>query len=142
MTIQERLGRTRAELERQEAEEVSMPALYKNPSTWREGEPGQEEWRSDVFREDKSGEVVAEFYSPDAGRYARYFVRARNLNPARLAVARGELEYAIERRDDLSASSADWNVSPDDKAAMLDEMFDGNGGLSIAECLLGLESAS
>ena len=110
MTIQERIDRARAELERQEAEENDCCHAWPIESQWH-----------------RSNMAV---------------VRARNLNPARLAVARGELEYAIERRDDLSASSADWNVSPDDKAAMLDEMFDGNGGLSIAECLLGLESAS
>ena len=123
MTIQERIARARAELERQEAEEVSMPALYKNPSTWREGEPGQEEWRSDVFREDKSGEVVAEFYSPDAGRYARYFVRARNLNPARLAVA----QICLSRAEAADLAGA---------AELADDQAE------LAERLLGLESAS
>ena len=136
MTIQERIDRARAELERQEAEEKAA-----TPGPWsyrqRRDQSGYiSNGAAEIGR--RHGAWNTEAYPIDAACY----VRARNLNPARLAVARGELEYAIERRDDLSASSADWNVSPDDKAAMLDEMFDGNGGLSIAECLLGLESAS
>ena len=140
MTIQERIDRARAELERQEAEDkAGTPGLW-GINAWpqrgfdvRIGAKGTPRIASVPDRDVSINEQKAN---------AAVICRARNLNPARLAVARGELEYAIERRDDLSASSADWNVSPDDKAAMLDEMFDGNGGLSIAECLLGLESAS
>ena len=87
MNIPATLAKCRAELKRQQEMEAKMPALYKHPSCWREGEPGHEEFRADVFRQDKAGEVVGEFYSWDANSYALYFILSRNLNPARLKVA-------------------------------------------------------
>ena len=119
MTIQERIDRARAELERQEAEEKAA-----TPGPWsyrqRRDQSGYiSNGAAEIGR--RHGAWNTEAYPIDAACY----VRARNLNPARLAVARRLVDVA----HGALRFTAEWSPS--------DEMH-----LELAERLLGLESAS
>jgi len=113
MNIQTTLAKCRAELKRQKEMEAKQPVLYTHSSVWREGEPGREEYKADVFRQDKAGHVVAEFYGDwqEVKDNSEYYIEVSGHNPARLAVA----DRMLAGIDD-SNPSAEWFV---DVAAQL-----------------------
>ena len=98
MNIQATLAKCRAELKRQKEMEAKQPVLYTHSSAWREGEPGHEESKADVFRQDKAGHVVAEFYGDwqEVKDNSEYYIEVSGHNPARLKVAEDLIGQASE----------------------------------------------
>lgn len=116
-----------------------MPKLYQHPSTWREGESGHEETRSDVFLLAKAGEVVAEFYGDDADARARNFIGTSN-------GASDVLDVAKELLDKIGCSGDvegyyDENMTIEEAGKHYDETKCWNGleYLSFVARLLGVE---
>ena len=149
MNIQATLAKCRAELKRQQEMEAKQPVLYTHSSAWREGEPGREEYKADVFRQDKAGHVVAEFYGDwqEVKDNSEYYIEVSGHNPARLKAAEDKLEYAQERLDELNADMAALcelsahrpYCQEDIPAKDFNEMYDGEEQLQDAIALLGVE---
>lgn len=134
MTLQDKLAACREEYKRQMATEAQQPAPYKHPAAWREGEPGHEESKADVFRQDKAGHVVAEFYGDwqEVKDNSEYYIEARNLNPKRLAV----VQKLLEKVDACVEISKTLNDDREHAVTIL-----GLGNLELAAELLGLTLA-